>query len=153
MSRRVDLPVRVVVFSLLLALLPAGALAQDAPPSADDLRARLTRIEQERGHEAAESALDHARRALRASARAESTGDVGAASRARSIADAALVLADRLAARERAQRAVAEARERKAAAHRRAAAAREALQAALAQREEAPDPRESRPDAPEGDEE
>lgn len=144
---------RVVVFSLLLAWLPAGAAAQDAPPSAEDLRARVARVERQRGHEAAESALDHARRALRASARAESSGDAAAAGRARAIADAALVLADRLAAQARAQRAVAEARERKAAAHRRAASARDALQAAVAQREEAPAPYGSHQDAPEGDEE
>lgn len=127
---------------LLLALFaPASAAAQDserpvAESRVDALRARAHRIEEGRGAESAADALAHARRALRAASRGE---DSRARRRALSIADAALILADRLAARARARSALEETRERKRVAARRARAAREALERAIAERERPPE--------------
>ncbi len=120
---------------LLLALAPVPAVAQDVVPSVEALRERIERVEDARGHEVAADALAHARRALGSAERATAADDAFAARRALTIADAALVLADRLAARERARRALTEARERKRAARRRAQVAREALLRAIARRD------------------
>ncbi len=122
----------VVALGALLGLATPAA-AQDAP-SIDDLRERVARVEGQRGHEAAADAIAHARRAIQSADRLAPT-DPAAATRARAIADAALVLADRLAARERARHALADARERKRAATRRGQVAREALEAAMRQRD------------------
>ncbi|MEZ4339393.1 MAG: hypothetical protein R3B82_22450 [Sandaracinaceae bacterium] len=116
-------------------LCAAPVFAQDAPSIAD-LRERVARVEGQRGHEAAADALAHARRAIRSADQLAATDPDGSA-RARAIADAALVLADRLAARERARSALADARERKRAATRRTQVAREALERTMRQRDEA----------------
>jgi len=127
--------VKLVIASLLLLLTPALTAAQAPVPSADALRERLSRVENQRGHEVAEDALAHARRALGGAIRAAAAGQTVESRRALAIAESAIVLADRLTARERARRALAEARERKRAAHRRAAAAREALERSVERRD------------------
>ncbi|MCB9595783.1 MAG: hypothetical protein H6719_23880 [Sandaracinaceae bacterium] len=116
---------------LLWVLAPAAACAQEEPPTVEALRERVEHVEAQRGHEVAADAVAHARRALASVERLVAAGDAAGARRARGIADAALVLADRLAARERARHALADARERKLAAHRRAGVAREALERAV----------------------
>lgn len=92
------------------------------------LRARARQIEGRFGAAAAEDALGHARRALRAAQSSERSGSTDAAERALDIADAALILADRLAARREARRDLRAARAARQRAHVRARAAREALE-------------------------
>jgi len=124
------------------ALVFAGpALAQDDAPVGDDveapiaeLRERLARIGEQVGADAADPALAHARRAMRAARDARRQGDVAGAERALAIADAALILADRLAAQRRARLALDEARSREREANARAEAARDALAQALVER-------------------
>lgn len=121
-----------VASSLLLAT--ASASAQDVDARVGGLRERMERVQNDRGHDAAEDALGHAARAIRAALRADREGQPGVALRALEIADAAITLADRLAARERARHALADARERKRTATRRAAAARTALESGIERR-------------------
>ncbi len=130
MSRRAAL-------ALVAALLTGGALggparAQDGVEARiEELRARARRIEEVRGADASQDALQHARRAIVGAREAHQRRDGATAERLLAIADAALVLADRAAARRRAHLALEEAREREQAARRRAQAARDALEASL----------------------
>lgn len=124
----------IVVTSILLATV-ATAGAQDLDVRVAQLRERIERIENARGHDAAEDAIAHARRAIRSARQADQAHEPSVRARALRIADAALVLGDRLAARERARHALADARERKRAATRRSRAAREALERSIALRD------------------
>ena len=116
------------------ALLPVPCAAQRL--SVEAARARIEHISNLRGHESAEEALTHARRAVRRAQQLLIAGDDASAARALQIADAALVLADRLAAASRARQALADVQEQKRLAHVRTRAAREALERAIRQRDE-----------------
>lgn len=148
---------RLVAVMLLGLLVPGGAGAQadpDSPPNdglserIEELRERARGLEEVRGHDAANDALEHARRALIAARVARREGRERAAERSVRIAEAALTLADRLAGRRRAHLALEQAREREEAARARAATAREALEAALRERARA---RRERAREPEGE--
>ena len=126
--------VRALVAASLVLVTAASAGAQDVDARVGELRERMERVHDERGHDAARDALGHAARAIRAALRADREGQGEVAARALGIADAALTLADRLASRERARAALADARERKRAATRRARVARAALEVGIEQR-------------------
>jgi hypothetical protein len=122
----------------LTLLLASPAFAQDAELSIEErieeLRERAVRVQRQAGADAADPALEHARRALRVAFRHHRAGQTAASERALAIADAALVLADRLAARARARSAAEEAQRSEVAARERSEAAREALAHALSER-------------------
>jgi hypothetical protein len=134
----------------MLLLLAAGAHAQDR---AAELERRADAIENDRGADAASDALSHARRALGAARHAPTPE---ARARALDIAEAAVTLADRLAARARARVALAQVQAQLREAETRSRAAREALEHAMQERArlaealrtaQAPPP----PPAPEGE--
>ncbi|MGE0785032.1 MAG: hypothetical protein AB7S26_05035 [Sandaracinaceae bacterium] len=107
----------------------------DADARIDELRVRARRLEEVRGHEAAEDALQHARRAILTARDAARRNDAAGFERAIAIAQAALTLADRAAARRRAHDALEAARVERTAAETRAEAAREALSRAIRDRD------------------
>lgn len=137
----------------LVALVAVAAVALAQPPAEPDddpaasaegtnggpipdavraLRRRLVRLRRVRGAEEARGALAQARLAIEEAALAYRQDDRRRAERAEGIADAALILADRIAARARARHARASAERGLEDARRRAQTAREALARELA---------------------
>ena len=107
----------------------------DNQPAADDaarLQARLRRLEGEEGAQYAQGTIEQARNALlRAS---EATDDPDAASRARGIARAAIVLAERQLDRRKVQADLIETQRRLTANKERAKAQRRVLEALMKER-------------------
>ncbi len=96
---------------------------------------RLAEIAREGGAEDSRGAADHATQAVRAARVAALTGDASKAARALHIAQAALLVAERQAARARALTALAAATRTRAEAQARALASQSALAAARADHE------------------
>lgn len=124
---------------LSLALLWGASVHAEGPQPTFDLsqeftalEARISELSRQAGATAANGAVDHATRALATAREAVTANDEARARRALSIADAAVLLAERQAARARAVAALATSTQARAAAEARARAAREALAAARA---------------------
>jgi hypothetical protein len=111
------------------------AAGRDGRPSLEQIAAQLDELAESPGAmHAAGDAIRHARRALTRSRDLTRQGRLDAAERARLIAWAAQLLAEREVALARERHALADARRRLDASRARAAAAREALENALRQR-------------------
>jgi len=123
-----------IVLGLACALPASSGLANEASASAQtvELRNRLTQLEARNDAKYAKGALEQARRAL--SAASHDAEHPSTASRARKIAEAAMVLADRQLAHRRAQAELFATQRRLSSSRERANAQRRVLEALMKDR-------------------